>query len=107
MAQNRYGTTIWGAELLKVLEQKTDSGRLARGRTYANTGKVYDITLDKNSIKAKVKGNYSPYYATSMSFTPFSKKEIESIKDILEKKPSYFSLYYKRLFAKIIFNSSL
>jgi hypothetical protein len=24
-----YGTTIWGAELLKVLEQKTDSGRLA------------------------------------------------------------------------------
>jgi len=87
MARKQYGTTIWGAELLKVLEQKTDSGRLARGKTYANTGRVYDIAIKESHIKAKVEGNYSPYYATSMDFNPFSKDEIKSIKNILEKNP--------------------
>jgi len=87
MAIKAYGITLWGSELLKVLEGKTDSGRLARGRSYANTGKVYNISLDKNFIKARVKGNYNPYYATSMIFTAFSKSEIVTIKSILEKSP--------------------
>ena len=87
MARKQYGTTIWGAELLKVLEQKTDYGRLGRGRTYANTGRVYDVSVTDSHIRAKVEGNYSPYYSTSMDFTPFSKDEIESIKTILEKNP--------------------
>ncbi len=87
MARKQYGTTIWGAELLKVLEQKTDSGRLGRGRTYANTGRVYDVSVKDSHIRAKVEGNYSPYYATSMDFTPFSKNEIATIKTILEENP--------------------
>ena len=33
----KYGVTTWGAELLRALEQKTDYGRLGRGKTYANT----------------------------------------------------------------------
>ncbi len=87
MARKQYGTTIWGAELLKVLERKTDSGRLRRGKTYANTGRVYDVSVKDSHIKAKVKGNYSPYYATSMDFTPFNKDEIATIKTILEENP--------------------
>lgn len=87
MARKVYGTTIWGAELLKVLESKTDSGRLGRGRTYANTGRVYDITLKGSHIGAKVTGNYAPYYSVGMDFTPFSKKDIEAIKGILDQNP--------------------
>ncbi len=87
MAKKQYGTSIWGAELLKVLEQKTDYGRLGRGKTYANTGRVYDVSVKNSHIRAKVEGNYSPYYSTSMDFSPFSKDEIESIKTILEKNP--------------------
>ncbi len=87
MARKQYGTTIWGAELLKVLERKTDSGRLGRGKSYANTGKVYGVSVKDSHIKAKVKGNYKPYYSTSMDFTPFSKDEIKTIKTILEKNP--------------------
>ena len=87
MARKQYGTTSWGAELLEVLEQKTDSGRLARGKTYANTGRVYDVVVKSSHIKAKVEGNYSPYYATSMDFKAFSKDEIANIKNILEDNP--------------------
>ncbi|HIP18118.1 MAG TPA: hypothetical protein EYG78_02145 [Sulfurovum sp.] len=87
MAKKQYGTTIWGAELLKVLEQKTDYGRLGRGKTYANTGKVYNVSVKDSHIKARVRGNYSPYYSTSMDFIPFSMDEIKKIKTILEKNP--------------------
>ena len=87
MATKQYGTTIWGAELLKVLEQKTDWGRLGRGKTYANTGRVYDVSVKNSHIGAKVEGNYNPYYTTGMDFNPFSKDEIETIKSILEKNP--------------------
>ena len=82
MARKQYGTTIWGAELLKVLEQKTDSGRLGRGKTYANTGRIYDVLLKDSHIKAKVEGNYSPYYATSMDFIPFSKGGSNTVRNI-------------------------
>lgn len=87
MAKKQYGTTTWGAELLTVLERKTDYGRLGRGRTYANTGRVYDVSVKESHIRAKVEGNYNPYYSTSMDFTPFAKDEVESIKSILEKNP--------------------
>jgi len=87
MASKQYGTTLWGAELLRVLEQKTDAGRLGRGKTYANTDKVYDVVVKDSHIKAKVAGNYSPYYSTSMDFNAFSPDEIEVIKTILEEHP--------------------
>ena len=72
----KYGVTPWGAELLRVLEQKTDYGRLGRGKTYANRGRVYDIAIENNHITAKVEGNYNPYYNTGMDFPPFSKDDI-------------------------------
>lgn len=70
-----------------MLKQKTDYGRLGRGKTYANTGRVYDVSVEGNRISAKVYGNYSPYYQTGMEFPPFTKKEIASIKKILDESP--------------------
>jgi len=49
MARKAYGTTIWGAELLEVLEQKTDSGRLGRGRKYGSGDE--SKLLRKKSLK--------------------------------------------------------
>ena len=87
MARKVYGITPWGKELLDIIERKTDSGRLSRGKTYANTGKVYDIEVSKNSITAKVTGNYSPYYRTELKFYTFSDKQIQTIKEILDTHP--------------------
>lgn len=87
MAKKVYGTTPWGKELLDVIEYKTDSGRLGRGKTYANTDKVYNIKILKNSITAKVTGNYDPYYNVNLKFKIFSDRQIQNIKDILDKQP--------------------
>lgn len=65
MARQKYGTTLWGSEFLKAIEHQTDSSRLSRGKTYANTNKVYDVVLNSKTISAKVKGNYSDYYSTA------------------------------------------
>ena len=87
MARKTYGTTIWGAAFLKAIEIETDLGRLSRGKSYANTGKVYDIKLQDKRIGAKVRGNYQPFYQTALNFTPFVKGDKQFIIDYINKNP--------------------
>ena len=87
MARKNYGTTIWGQAFLKAIERETDSGRLSRGRTYANTGRVYDVKLQANRIEAKVEGNYSPYYQTALNFIPFAKGDKQFVIDHIDANP--------------------
>jgi SNF2 family DNA or RNA helicase/uncharacterized Zn finger protein len=87
MARKTYGTTIWGAAFLKAIERETDSGRLSRGKSYANTGKVYDIKLQDKRIAAKVRGNYQPFYQTALNFTPFVKGDKQFIIDHINENP--------------------
>jgi len=87
MARKTYGTTIWGTAFLKAIERETDSGRLSRGKSYANTGKVYDIKLQDKRIAAKIKGNYHPFYQTALNFTPFAKGDKQFIIDHINENP--------------------
>ena len=56
MARQTYGTTPWGAWFLEMLKAYDDSGRLSRGKTYANTGKVNSLVVNGQTAGAKVKG---------------------------------------------------
>ncbi len=87
MARKTYATTIWGEAFLKAIERETDAGRLSRGKSYANTGKVYDIKLQDKRIAAKVRGNYQPFYQTALNFTPFAKGDKQFIIDYIDKNP--------------------
>ena len=87
MARKNYGTTIWGEAFLKAIERETDSGRLSRGRSYANSGKVYDIKLKPPRIEAKVRGNYSPYYQSALEFKPLSKGDKQFVIDHIDANP--------------------
>jgi len=87
MARVKYGTTFWGNKFLEAIENETDSGRLSRGKSYANTGKVYDIKLTSSKISAKVKGNYSPFYMTNLTFAEFKKGDKDFIIDFIDTNP--------------------
>ena len=87
MARKNYGTTVWGEAFLRAIERETDSGRLSRGRSYANTGRVYDIQLKAKRIEAKVEGNYSPYYQTALVFQPLPKGDKQCIIDYIDAHP--------------------
>ncbi len=103
MARKVYGTTLWGAEFLKAIERETDSGRLSRGKSYANTGKVYDVSLQEKLISAKVAGNYAPYYKTSLIFKPFAKGDSKFILDHIDKNPLLLAdIINSKLSAKLL-----
>jgi uncharacterized Zn finger protein len=43
MAAQSHGVSPWGRWFVEALEGYDESGRLARGKSYANTGKVPEL----------------------------------------------------------------
>lgn len=78
MAQ--FSRTWWGQRFLTALEKLTDSGRLSRGRSYANGGKVKSFVINSGIVVAQVRGSVNPYfgvyteplYTTAIEFQPIS-----------------------------------
>ncbi|MBE6493908.1 MAG: helicase SNF2 [Methanosphaera stadtmanae] len=83
----KFGKTWWGNSWIKSLKDVDFTNRLHRGKTYANTGKVYDIEIKDNEVLAKVEGRYSDYYNTSIVFEEFSNKDKEVIAQIINDSP--------------------
>jgi uncharacterized Zn finger protein len=54
--------TWWGRRFIAALETFTDSGRLTRGRGYANNDRVKAWTIEGPTISATIRGNINPYY---------------------------------------------
>ena len=86
-----YGVSNWGNEWLNALNGVDLTNRLPRGKSYANTGKVYDIKIDDNKVTSKVKGRYSDYYDTRITFDTFNDKEKEIILETIKQSPSLLS----------------
>jgi len=83
--KNRYGITPWGSWFIDMLNSYGLEGRLDRGRTYANTGKVLSLKLETGRAVAKVKGNYRPSYQVEIIFPPL--KEAELVYKMIEDDP--------------------
>jgi len=81
--KNHYGITPWGSWFIDVLNSYGLEGRLDRGRTYANTGKVLSLKLEAGRAVAKVKGNYRPSYKVEIIFPPL--KEAELVYKMIEE----------------------
>ena len=83
--KNRYGVTPWGSWFIEVLDSYGMGARLDRGRTYANTGRVLSLELDKCRAIARVKGNYRPSYRVEIIFPHL--KEEEQVYKMIEEDP--------------------
>ena len=59
---SNYAKTWWGQRFIASLEAFTDSGRLARGRSYSSDHRIKRWLLHKGKIEAKLRGNINPYY---------------------------------------------
>lgn len=88
MARVNYGSTPWGNYFLNALNHFYQyDARVGRGKTYANSGRVYDLKIDDTKIKAKVTGNWDPYYNVALIFEPLPKKQVEKIYHIIDSNP--------------------
>ena len=68
------GTSWWGQRWLGALEAAlgADSGRLARGRTYARAGRTHDLEVRKGKVHAQVTGSRSEPYRVSIQLKALS-----------------------------------
>jgi uncharacterized Zn finger protein len=77
MAQ--FSRTWWGKRFIEALEKFTDSGRLGRGRAYANNGKVKEYQIKDGKVTAKVRGSINAYFGVTKEPTYTVSIEIKTI----------------------------
>lgn len=77
MARKSYGTTWWGKRWLESLSDIDFANRIPRGRTYANTGRVYDVVVEpeRGRVRAKVEGACNPFYHVTLMFEQVSEAD--------------------------------
>lgn len=83
-----YGKTWWGKKWLETFTGIDYDNRLPRGRTYANTGRAYDIKIQENIITAKVQGSRPRPYTVKVILKSFNQIEKESIHNVIVSSPS-------------------
>lgn len=83
------GTTWWGQRWIKALEQFSRDylSRLGRGRTYARTGRVHDLTIGPGVVTAVVTG--SEPYDVSLRMDAFSTAEWSMAIKIMSQEARY------------------
>ncbi len=86
-AKHVFGLTPWGRYFIDAMEDLADEGRLARGRSYAGNGAVFELEVDGGRVKAKVEGNYSPFYRVSIRFKPLSAKSAALVLAAFDEDP--------------------
>jgi len=86
-AAPRYGITPWGAWFAEALEGFDESGRLSRGKSYANTGRVVSIEFEGRSAIAKVKGRSRPWYKVRIDFPPLGEAAVNKLFALIEAEP--------------------
>jgi uncharacterized Zn finger protein len=68
------GTSWWGQRWLDALEATlgADSGRLARGRSYARAGRTHDLEVKKGKVSARVTGSRATPYKITIALQALS-----------------------------------
>ena len=87
--RRKYGTSPWGKQFLAALERMDYSGRLGRGKTYANKGLVEAIEQPRpGRIEAQVQGSMPRPYHVSIDWQPWPAGKAEELMDDLLRDPA-------------------
>ena len=74
-----FGKSWWASRWIAALEQLVNPARLARGRTYARTGQVVSLDVDRERVKAVVQGSRPEPYEVSIEFKRLTDAEWERV----------------------------
>jgi len=84
-----FGKTWWASRWIAALERLVNPGRLARGRTYARTGQVVSLEVDRDGVKAVVQGSRPKPYDVTITFTRLTDKEWDRVVDAMAAEALY------------------
>ena len=82
-----YGLTPWGRWFAEALDGFDENGRLSRGKSYADTGKVLELAVESKLVVAQVKGRSNPLYDVTIAFPPLKERELSMLDEIIEADP--------------------
>lgn len=96
---SKYAKTWWGQRFLAALEDFTDSGRLARGRSYSTDNRIKQWILRNGKVDAKLRGNINPYfgvykeptYQVSVQMAHLSEAQWQKIIQKLSRRASFIA----------------
>jgi uncharacterized Zn finger protein len=94
-----HAKTWWGQQFIAALEDFTDSGRLARGRSYSTDNRIKQWVLQKGKVEAKMRGNINPYfgvykeptYKVSVQMTHLSEAQWQKIIQKISQRASFIA----------------
>lgn len=91
-AQSRrgsFGTTWWGKKWMETLEGFDAGARLTRGKSYARSGQVLSIDIEKGQVDARVQGSTSKPYRINIELEAHRLTEWKRIARTLQEQPYY------------------
>jgi uncharacterized Zn finger protein len=77
--RGKIGEQWWSRRFVDILEGICDSGRLARGRTYARQGQVLDFELSPGLVAGRVQGSRPKPYTVTIRIAAFDHATWESV----------------------------
>ncbi len=99
-----FGKTWWGQKWLEAFTDIDDTGRLTRGKTYANNGSVTKKVIRGTAIEAKIKGSRATPYSTYVEMKEFDENDKKIILETLQKKPELWQQLTQRQLPKEFFD---
>jgi uncharacterized Zn finger protein len=78
-----FGESWWAKRWIAVLESFNIGARLTRGRSYARSGQVLSIDIDKGVIKSKVQGSRSTPYDITIKVKTLDAADWKKLADSL------------------------
>lgn len=91
-ARNQRGSFVknwWAQRWVAALERLVDSGRLARGRTYARKGQVLSIVETKDGIIAQVQGSRRTPYKINIHIAPLTDAQWNKVFDVMAEQAMF------------------
>lgn len=82
------GATWWGRLLADRVAGLVDEGRLARGRSYARSGKVLGLDLSGHRVVGTVAGSEPRPYVATVSLTPLPRADADALRAAVTETPA-------------------
>jgi len=84
--RGQFGQSWWGKRWVEVLESFDIGARLGRGRSYARSGQVVSIAIEKGLVTAKVQGSRRQPYKVAIKVKTLTKVAWDKLARSLSKQ---------------------
>ena len=81
-----FGKSWWAKRWIQVLESFNIGARLGRGRSYARSGQVLSIAIEKGTVKAKVQGSRPKPYDITIEVVTLAESDWAKVIDALGRQ---------------------